>query len=515
MNLWPFGKRKPAEDPAVGYRRGYENGITDATVALAQQNMGELGAEGLVSFAGRVTEPYLDKLRWPEAYTTYDEMRRRDPTLRSIIHVTKLLAKTTDWKVETATDQPGDREAGDFLGSCLDGMSHTMGDFVDDALTAIPFGWSSFEEVYQRRSDGRIGWRKLAYRRQSSFQRWLFDDNGGFQGWVQTPAPSYREITLPIDRLLHVVLERDGNNPEGMSLFESAYECWHFVVNLQVISGIGWQRAFVGLPVFRFKERPAPGDDALVKAIGQGLQVGAKQYVSTPQNIEFGLESTSNSGADSLLNTIRFYRTLMTQLVMADYILMGMGGGGSWSLGSDKSSLFLMAIDGMLDRIQDCFNQYGVRRLFEYNAFTGMTAIPRVSHTKVQKIRLGDLGAFVQQIANYIPMYESDAVWLREQAGMPQPAADAEPLEKPGATAQTTLPWQYPAERAPVGEASEFQEATPKPEDDVEGLDDPADAVKVSAAEELRAAIAAYFAGLRKRIVATATAEDSDAGSAV
>jgi hypothetical protein len=509
MNLWPFGRRKPPSmDP---YRRGYENGVTDMTLQLAQQRLGEIGAEGLPTFAGRVTEPYLDKLEWPQAYDTYDEMRRRDPTLRSIIHVTKLLAKTATWKVETATDQPGDREAGEFLSSAIDGMSHTMGDFIDDALTAIPFGWSSFEEVYQRRpEDGRIGWRKLAYRRQSSFSRWLFDDAGGFQGWVQSPAPTYSEITLPIDRLLHIVMERDGNNPEGMSLFESAYEPWHFVVNLQIISGIGWQRAFVGLPVFHFTERPAAGDKQVVTEIGQGLQVGAKQYVSTPSNIDFRLESTANSGADSLLNTIRFYRTLMTQLVMADYILMGMGGGGSWSLGSDKSSLFLMAIDGMLDRIEEAVNQYAVKRLFGYNSFPGMTEIPRLSHTKVQKIRLSDLGSFVQQIASYIPMYESDAVWLREQSGMPQPASDATPLDRAPSQQSPVMPqvpWQYPVERAPVGaEASEFADA-----DDVEGLDDPAGVVKTSAAEELRAAIAAYFEGLRKRIVTAATTEGGDA----
>jgi len=519
MNLWPFRRRQP--DPREMYRRGYESGITEAQIQLAAERFSETGAEGLANFAGRVTEPYLSKLQWPEAYTTYDEMRRRDPTLRSIIHVTKLLAKTATWKVETATDQPGDREAGEFLSSCLEDMSHTVGDFVDDALTAIPFGWSSFEEVYQRRAaDGYIGWRKLAYRRQSSFSRWLFDESGGFQGWVQTPAPSYREITLPIDRLLHLVLERDGNNPEGMSLFESAYESWHFVVNLQIISGIGWQRAFVGLPVFQFESRPTPADVVDIKSIGQGLQVGAKAFVSTPPGVKFDLMSTANSGSDSLLNTIKFYRTLMTQQVMADYILMGMGGGGSWSLGSDKSSLFLMAIDGMLDRIEEQWNCYGVRRLFEYNAFPGMTAIPRLTHTKVQKIRLGDLGSFVQQIAAYIPMFESDAVWLREQAGMPLPAVDAEPLERPQSQSTTpampTLPWQYPPERSPVGEgAAAAAEAAELGEVDVEGLDDPAAPVKNAAAEELRTQIADYFAGLRKRLVAaameTTTSEAHDA----
>lgn len=391
----------------------------------------ELGKEGLNAFYGHVSETYIEKLRWPEAYKVYDEMRRRDPTLRSILNAIKLLARQAEWKAEPASDKPADQEAADFLQTNLEDMSHTVEDLVDDVFTCLPFGWSSVEICYKRRNgpggeypsqftDGRVGWRKMAFRRQSSFARWELDANGGLAGWWQIAAPDYEERFLPIEKLLHFVAERDGNNPEGMSLFESAYEPYHFVTNLQIISGIGWQRAFVGLPVFEFEERPSPNDNARVKSIGQGLTIDEKQFVSLPPKVKFRLESTENSGANALLDTIKMYRILMTQMVLADFLFLGTSDTGSWALGSDKSQLFIMAVNGYLDKVAAVKNRFGVARLFEYNEFPGISALPRITHSEVRKPNLTELGQFIQQIAPYITLGDEDEIWIRQQAGMPE-----------------------------------------------------------------------------------------------
>ncbi len=418
--------------------------------ALMEVSTTEAGSEGLQRWNGQVSETYLSKLQWPGAYAVYDEMRRRDPTLRSVLNAVRLLSRQAVWTVEPGGDTDDDRDAAKFLESCLEDMSHTVSDFVDDVLTFLPFGWASAEIVYKRRPDGRIGWRKLAPRRQSTLARWEFDAEGGLQGWYQSAAPEYREVYLPIEKLLHFVAERDGNNPEGLSLFESAYEPWYFVKNLQIISGIGWQRAFVGLPVFEYEERPSDADKAAVAAIAKGLHVGAQQYVSVPPKVRFRLETVTNSNAGELLNTIRMYRVMMTQMVLADFIWLGAGESGSWSLGSDKSALFLIAVNGYLDRIAAVWNRYGVSRLFDVNDFS-VSERPRIVHSDARKFRLGELGAFISQIAQYIPLYDSDATWLRTQAGLPAPSGEPLALEADSTESADPLGvWQYPTEREPV-----------------------------------------------------------------
>ena len=396
----------------------------------------EIGKSGLSAHWGAIEEAYTPKLYWPDvAYSAYDEMRRRDPTIRSALNAVKMLAKQATWTAEPASDKPADMEAAEFLDQGIDDMSHTVDDMIDDALSCLPFGWSSFEIVYRRRNgaggdspskydDGKIGWRKFAFRRQSSFSKWVFDDAGGLAGWEQRAAPDYEPIFLPIEKLLHFTVIRDGNNPEGMSLLEAAYEPWYFAKNLRIIAGIGWQRTFVGLPVFEADEGFSTTDKSTVESVAASLVVDEKQYVTTPRGVKFRLESVANSGAPALLDQIRHYEIKILQLFMADFMALGTGPTGSFALGTDKSELFLMAVNGYLDRIEDIWNRFGVARLFGYNEFAGITEFPRVRHSTVRKPNLPQLGEFLQKVANILELGEEDQIWIRSQAGMPEIAED-------------------------------------------------------------------------------------------
>jgi hypothetical protein len=439
---------------------------TNGNTAVRFKTAQEIGVEGLGAFYGHISETYLSKLEWPDAYDIYDEMRRRDPTLRGLMNAVKLLARQAKWKAEPATDKPGDRQAAEYLDECLDDMSHTVEDFLDDSLTFLPFGWSSFEICYKRRDkknsqfdDKRIGWRKLAFRRQSTLNRWEFDDAGGLQGWWQQAPPDYADVFLPIGKMIHMVGERDGGNPEGLALFESAYEPWHYVKNLQIISGIGWQRSFVGLPVFEFAEKPSPEDNAAVQAIGQGLAVDDRQFISLPPGVTAKLETTANSNSQPLLETIKFYRTLMLQMILADFMMLGTSSGtGSWALGSDKSELFLIAVNGFLDKVASFWNRYGVVRLFQYVDFPTMTRIPQMAHTNIHKPRWGELAGFVNQIAPNIRMSDEDEIWIRQLAGMPEMVPEEEePEDEPAPTPEVPEPEPPEPEAVPeVAAESEF-----------------------------------------------------------
>lgn len=386
---------------------------------MARVNLREVGETGLVAYSGLVSEAYTSQLEWPDAYDVYDEMRRRDPTIRTMWNALVLLANTASWYVEPGGEAEGDKQAVGFLESCLGDMSHTVETAVEDALSCVLMGWSWLEICYKRRDDGRVGWRKWAPRRQSSFERWEFDDTGGLKGMVQRPAPSYQEITLPIEKSLHFVGQRDMANPEGWPLLESIYETWYFVKNYQIIQGIGWQRSFVGLPVFEFEERPSVDDKSEVQTVGQALTVDEKQFVSVPAGVKFSLASADNRGAESLLNTIKYLRSLMLQTMLADFISLGAGSVGSFALGQDKSQLFLMAIDGWLDRLAEVVNRFAVPRLFGYNAFAGMTGLPRLRHSQVEKPSLGMLGDWLMKVQELLSWSATDEAWLRQRVGLP------------------------------------------------------------------------------------------------
>lgn len=431
----PKGKRTPKRQLATNDQ------------AIAQVNRAapgdELGTTGLLQFAGLVEETYLRELRWPGAYAKYNEMQRRDPTIASLLNAIRLLARTAIWTVEPASSDPVDQQAAEFLEQCLGDMSVTIEDVTEDLLTAIPFGWSWSEIVYKRRKgpgakvasqydDEAIGWRKFAPRRQSSFYYWEFDETGGVQGlWQMIAMDPKSPRFIPIQKSIHFTAQRDAGNPEGLAIFEPIYEPWHFVKNLQIINGIGFERSFVGLPKFTYGTPDAPytpqaDDKALVAKTGKGLRVDEKAYIALPGQIGFELVTTSNPNATSLLDTIKQYRIWMLQVALADFIALGtIATGGSYALGQDKSELFLMAVDGWLDKLAHVdklgvLNRYAVPRLFDYNTFEGITDYPRIKHSSVQKPNLPALSSYLSSLTAFItPNPDLEAELLRT-ANLPQ-----------------------------------------------------------------------------------------------
>ena len=400
----------------------------------ARVDTSEIGSTGLDIWYGMVEERYISDLYGSDGIAIFDEMRRRDPTLRALMYATKLMARQSQWTVVAASEDAADQAPAEFLESCLEDMSHTVTDAIDDVLSMLAFGWFWHEICYKRREgekgehaskfdDGRVGWRKWAPRKQTSFYKWEVDATGGLQGLWQWPLAgriSSKATLIPIEKSLHYVTEPDCGNPEGISLLESGYEHWYFLKNLLPLMGIGFERSFVGLPVFEFEEKPSSTDKAAVAAMGKGLRMGEKAYASLPPGVKMTLETVQNSVGGSILEVIKFFRLLILQSALAEFMAIGTGGAQSLAAHQDKTDLFLMAVNGWLDKIEAVLNRFGVSRLFSYNIFPGMTALPTVQHSEVMKTDLEELGQFVSAIAPHIPLVDEDAAWIRHQAGMPE-----------------------------------------------------------------------------------------------
>jgi hypothetical protein len=54
-----------------------------------------------------------------------------------------------------------------------------------------------------------------------------------------------------------------------------------------------------------------------------------------------------------------------------------------------------------------------------YNSFPGLQAYPRVTHSRVEKPALGQLGNWLQQVKDLLDWQPEDTNWLRRRTGMP------------------------------------------------------------------------------------------------
>jgi hypothetical protein len=338
-------------------------------------------------------------------------MSDNDDTIGEILFAIEMLIRSVEWPVEPASDTPADVEAAAFVESCRDDMSSSWPDFISTVLTMLPYGWSAVETVYKQRdgvdsrfSDGRIGWKKLAYQPQEALVDWVMDDTGGIQG-MKWSAGGTRGV-LPIEKML-LFRTTTARGPNGRSVLRNAYRSWFFKKRLEEIVTIGADRDLNGLPVMGI-----PADDILdngaffaeakklVTRIKRDEQWGAVVPLEYDENNNplYEFEVMSSDGATSLSavkDLISMFAQNIAGVVLADFVRLGRDTIGSKALADPKQQLFQKALEGWVTGIAEVLNRHAIPRLFALNNMP-VEVLPRFVPEQVEDTDLGDLGNFIQ-----------------------------------------------------------------------------------------------------------------------
>lgn len=403
---------------------------------FAGMQMGtERGVSGVPNFGGRFEERYMSSLDGPEGIAKMATILRKEPSAFVANQMVLRTARETTWSVLPGGDSEEDREVAEFVESLMNDMSHSWDRFITFALSCSAFGFADVEIVPKRRlgaspprrlptskhDDGRVGLRKLSPRRQETVDRWIRDKNGGIQKMIQRHPETGEDIPIEIERLLHFIGGDDRGSWQGLGWLEAAYSTWHMLENYQIIEGVGWQRTFTGLPVFRYKARPAVEDVAMVKAMGRGLAMNERQYVTIPgMVVDFDLESIKNPGAGDLREKITSLRWEIMSLVSATFVrLGGADGSGSRALSYPLIDLYTKGVDVMLDTIEDVLNRHLIPRVLRWNGIE-VENYPRFTHSPITRAPL-EVAEFLLDIQQFLDgADEEDYAWFRGIAGMPK-----------------------------------------------------------------------------------------------
>jgi len=432
----------------------------------------EVGATGLKRFSGFVFEDFLQELIGQRAVAVYKEMSSNDPVATSIVFAIKMLARRVPWRTESASDHPNDKEASEFLETCMNDMSETWIDLIDSALSFIVYGYSVHETCYKRRcgdvfdptmrskhKDGRIGWRKFPIRSQDTIYRWQFDDHGGIQGVEQLAPPHYYHVTIPVEKILLFRTTVEKNNPEGRSLLRGAYRPWYMKKNIENIEAIGIERDLAGLPVAlvppELLSTGASQDQknllSALKDIVVNIRNDAQAGVIFPNAFdtvtgkplyELKLMSTGGQRQFDTDKTIQRYDQRIAMTMLSDFMLLGQDKVGSFALASSKTNLFADAIGGLLDIVTDVFNRYAIPRLFNLNDFE-ISDYPQIRHGDIESVDLEVLGQYIQALATAgYPLFPNAELekYLMKAANLPEPAEEANEPELQVESTQAQTP---------------------------------------------------------------------------
>lgn len=231
------------------------------------------GATGTSLVEGFLEEEYNSKLAGQEGIKTFDRMRKSDAQVFATLLAMELPIRSTKWSVQPAVNEDGEtgdkeHEVADFVQKAIfDKMEVAFDDFLREALTMLPFGFSIFEKVWT--SDGNNVWlKKLATRKQTSLYRWQQEDGTpGIQQILPQPAvdgvsAGSNTTSIPAEKLLIFSFRREGDNYAGTSVLRSAYKSFYIKDSLYKFDSVRHERQSVGIPVIYLPENATPDDKA-------------------------------------------------------------------------------------------------------------------------------------------------------------------------------------------------------------------------------------------------------------
>lgn len=370
-------------------------------------NFRQLGVSGLRRYGPGIYEEFLPELRWPGAGRIYQEMADNDAVIGSIIYLAEMLIRGCTWEVRPGGKGEVDHEAAKFLRECMDDMDMSWANTISEILSMFIYGFSFHEIVYKvrrgpdetsgryrsRYSDGRIGWRRLPCRAQTSLVEWVFDTDGDVKAFVQRCEPDFKTIRIPLSKGLLFRTKVSKDNPEGKSLLRNAYRSWFFKKHFEEIEGIGIERDLAGFPVLTAPEGLDlwnEADPKMVKlkadaeALVASVRRDSEEGILLPPGWELKLLASGSSRQIDIGSTIERYDNRIAITMLSDIILIGNGRTGSFALADTKQSLLAAALQAQVNNIADVFNAYAVPRLFALNDFPGLVELPEIIPSGIQ-----------------------------------------------------------------------------------------------------------------------------------
>ncbi len=412
-------------------------------------DLSEIGTTGLRRTGGTVFEEFLTALRGRRGAKVYREMSENDPVVGSILYAIEKIILRLDWYVQPSSDEEADRLNAEFIESALYDMSDSWDNTLSEILSMLVYGYSYMEIVYKQRggdsddpkrksnfSDGKVGWRKWAIRAQETHNNWLFDVDGGIQGFEQVDPYGAGIHRIPIDKSLLFRTSTSKNNPEGKSLLRTAYRPWYFKRRLEEIEAIGVERDLAGLPVAyvppEYLSSNATADQQAVLAsiteIVQNVKRNEQEGIVFPQMFDeqghklfdMTLLSTGGSRQFDTDKIIARYDQRIAMSVLSDFILLGHERVGSFALGSSKIDLWTMAVDAICKSIAETINYHAIPRLLKLNGMS-LGNTPQLKYSEVSHVELSEIADYVSKLtaAGAITPNEETENYLRGLAGLP------------------------------------------------------------------------------------------------
>jgi hypothetical protein len=352
-----------------------------------------------------------EAMMWPNSVRVYDQMRRQDPQVQSVLNAVTMPIQRTIWYIEPNGASPEVCEhVADDLGLPIRGQEdrtvlRTRGrfDFAEHlrlALLKLVYGHSFFEQVYTTVGEGeaaRHHLAKLLWLPPRTLSEIAVERDGGLKGVTQAAAlPGTRigGVQIPVEHLVGHVNNREGGNWLGMSLLRTAYKHWRIKDELLRTQAETIARNGMGVPVYTASEIPDTIRDAVARrdygkaemdsgaAMAQMFRAGDDAGGAIPYGAKLQLLGVEGTLPDAT-PAIRYHDAQIARAVLAHFLTLGGDDStGSYALGDTFAEFFTLSLQTVAMDVRNTIQQHVVEDIVDINYGTNEPA-PRIAFEEI------------------------------------------------------------------------------------------------------------------------------------
>lgn len=306
------------------------------------------------------------------------------------------------------------------------GMTPDLVGIVAQMTDAIAVKRTYHELVFERRPDGRFGYKKVAWRPPSSCEMIRDRKTGDLRGFRQyvdpetvseirrrsdprDVAPVYTNqydegyVVIPKNRALVYVHGQHRDPINGVSDLDTTHWAWTMQQKIMLL----WATFLDGqanAKVVAYGDSKTEAENnarAIASLRGSGV-LGMQRNVSNPDQKLWELLDTSGKGADQFAAMITYLDQQMTMSVLAGFLDLTSNatqGIGSYALSADQSGLFLTSRQAVAKEIAAEVTQQLIAPLVRIN-FGHDAPVPRLVFEKMSQDQTDKAIQLLQQLGS-------------------------------------------------------------------------------------------------------------------
>lgn len=403
------------------------------------------GSSGTDITGGVLNEEYLQELTGTDAADKFDKMRRSDPVLKMAISAVLNPIKSAKWEIEPVDDSEDAKKKRDLADHCIfNDLDKRWKIFLHEILSMVTFGYSLFERTHKVVFDDPtfgtyIGFKDFGFRSQRTIERWNLEPHTGklisVEQWAFGDAQ--RMVDIPASFLTRFTLDQEGQNFEGISMLRSAYGPWLRKRTYQKLQSIGIEKFAVPTPILT-----VPGNLQDSKQYDNAVAILQKyishqtNYMTIPEGWKLDIQGNDFDPA-KVQTAIDSENKEMVNAFMANFLLLGQSGSGSYALSMDLSDFFLGGIEHIADLICEEFNDQIIPELIKLN-FGPQPAYPKMKCSGISDKVGKELSEIIKTFVESKVIIPDDPLEtsMRKRYGLPE-ASDKGQRETTPPPAQT------------------------------------------------------------------------------